>query len=395
MRWQADSQDDQAERDAGSRVLLATDQAALLDEVLRVAAAGGVEVEVASHVAALRPRWGAVPLVLIGTDLVAAVAAAGLVRRPGVVVVGRQADGSSADPSLASPTLAASQAPAALPTLFGVPGVWEGAVAVGAEEVLALPADDGVLADRLADLRDGPSRDGAVVCVVGGRGGAGASTLAAALARTAARRRRTLLVDADPLGGGVDVLLGAEDAAGLRWPDLAETQGRLAGEVLGNGLPRVGDLTVLSYDRVGATAVPPAAMVAALAAAARGFDLTVVDLPRTADEASLQALSRARLVVLVVPTQVRAAAAAERLCQVLPLPSAATGLVVRRTLGGKDYDPQAFADALQLPVWAVVGRQRNVPVAAEDRRPPRMSARSSLTQAAEILLRRLDAEQPA
>ena len=63
-------------------------------------------------------------------------------------------------------------------------------------------------------------RRGAAVAVVGGCGGAGASVLAAALAVTAVRHGgRALLVDCDPLGGGLDLVLGAEHVAGLRWPD--------------------------------------------------------------------------------------------------------------------------------------------------------------------------------
>jgi CO dehydrogenase nickel-insertion accessory protein CooC1 len=67
----------------------------------------------------------------------------------------------------------------------------------------------------------------------GGRGGAGASVLATALALTASRLDRpTMLVDADPYGGGLDLVLGAEKTGGLRWPDLAGTRGRVGGRTL-------------------------------------------------------------------------------------------------------------------------------------------------------------------
>ena len=62
-----------------------------------------------------------------------------------------------------------------------------------------------------ADDDAGPTRArGAVIAVIGGRGGAGASVFATALAHSATE---ALLVDLDPWGGGIDLLLGAETAS--------------------------------------------------------------------------------------------------------------------------------------------------------------------------------------
>lgn len=105
-------------------------------------------------------------------------------------------------------------------------GVWVRAVQLGAEHVLFLPDAETWLLDRIADAVEGVGPPARTVAVLGGRGGAGASTLACALAVTAARRGlRTVLVDGDPLGGGLDILLGGETAAGLRWPDLMRLTG--------------------------------------------------------------------------------------------------------------------------------------------------------------------------
>ena len=107
---------------------------------------------------------------------------------------------------------------------------WGLAELIGAEHVVVLPAAEPWLVDRLAEWRRprpaaAPPR---IVAVLGGRGGAGASVLAGGLAVTAARARlRTLLVDADPLGGGLDLVLGWEELDGLRWPAL--DRGRAAG----------------------------------------------------------------------------------------------------------------------------------------------------------------------
>ena len=65
---------------------------------------------------------------------------------------------------------------------------------------------------------------GEVVAVIGGCGGAGASLFAVALAQAATD---ALLVDLDPWGGGIDLLVGGEATPGLRWPDLALQGGRL------------------------------------------------------------------------------------------------------------------------------------------------------------------------
>ena len=91
-----------------------------------------------------------------------------------------------------------------------------------------LPDDELWLVNVLTEAAEGPQQAGPVLAVVGGRGGAGASVFAAAVAVAAVRDgERALLVDCDPLGGGLDLLLAAEDVAGLRWADISV--GRRAG----------------------------------------------------------------------------------------------------------------------------------------------------------------------
>src|SRR5690606_31593583 len=140
--------------------------------------------------------WERASLVLVGDDR--AVGLRGVPRRPGVVLVGRDPDDH---------------------------GVWERGVGLGAEAVLVLPADESRLVDRLADAVESVGGLARTVGVIGGRGGAGASTLACALALAAARRgERTMLIDGDPLGGGLEVLLGGERLDGLRWPALRDSR---------------------------------------------------------------------------------------------------------------------------------------------------------------------------
>jgi secretion/DNA translocation related CpaE-like protein len=191
---------------------------------------------------------------------------------------------------------------------------WHEAQALGAERVVVLPAAEAWLVDRFADhFQPLPSR-GRIVGVLGGRGGAGASVLSVALAVTARRRGLdTLLVDADPLGAGVDLVLGWERLQGLRWADLADAHGRISTPALVNALPGAGSLAVLSFDRSELDGVPAPAVAAALDAGRRGRDIVVVDLPRRFDEPSLVALAAADRVLLVAPAELRACAAARRI----------------------------------------------------------------------------------
>ncbi|MEU2790581.1 septum site-determining protein Ssd [Streptomyces sp. NPDC007100] len=266
--------------------LIVTEDDNLLDDLLRLCAAAGATPEVA-YGGSARGRgrgWAAAPLVIVGADCAPWLCGAG--RRGGVVLVGRSADDRR---------------------------LWELAVAVGAERVLALPDGESWLVDRIADAAEGVGPAAVTVGVIGGSGGAGASTLACALAVTAARAgRRTILVDADPLGGGLDVLLGGEKEEGLRWPAFAESRGRVAGGALEESLPRLHSLRVLSWDRGDCVAIPPQAMRAVVAAARRRGGAVVVDLPRRLDEAVVEALAQVDLGLLVVPAELRAVAAARR-----------------------------------------------------------------------------------
>ncbi|MEV6489792.1 septum site-determining protein Ssd, partial [Actinoplanes sp. NPDC051633] len=256
----------------------------LLDDLLRLAAAGGTDVDVAPDPAAARPRYGAAPLVVIGADQVDACARAGLPRRERVIIVGPD-EVSDRD--------------------------WRAAQRLGAEHVAVLPDAEAWVVDRFAESPRRMPR-ARVLAVTGGRGGAGASILAAGLAVTSVSSgRRTLLVDADPLGGGLDLLLGWEAVDGLRWPALARTGGQVDPPALLGALPSRGDLVLLSFDRAGGS-VPLEAMEATLDAARRGRDVVVIDVPRRLDDAAVLALQAAHRVLIVVPAELRAVAAAKR-----------------------------------------------------------------------------------
>ncbi len=288
--------------DRPARPLLVTADVDLLDELLRLVATAGVEADVAVDAAAARDRWGRAGCVVVGADAAAACLRSRLPRRPGVVLLAHGDD----------------------------PEVWQRAVGLGAEQVLLLPADELALTARLADAAENGLADAPLLAVVGGCGGAGATTFACALAVTAARSgQRALLLDGDPLGGGIDLALGGEGEPGPRWPALGGTSGRLPAAALADALPRMAGAAVLSWDRGPAASVTAEAVEAVVAAGRRGHDLVVADLPRSTDAPTRALLQAAAVVLVVVPAGVRAAAAAGRIAEAALTCARDVRLVVR------------------------------------------------------------------
>lgn len=161
--------------------LVVTADDTLLDGALRLCAAVGVTPVVARDTAAARKSWKTAPAVLVCADLVPALARADPPRREAVVVIGHT-----------------------------IEGLWPDAVALGAERVCVVPAEQELVTEILANAVEGHG-EACVVSVMGGCGGAGATTLAASLVLAgAARGLSSLLLDADPLGGGIDLVLGHE-----------------------------------------------------------------------------------------------------------------------------------------------------------------------------------------
>ncbi|WP_432944406.1 septum site-determining protein Ssd [Kribbella sp. CA-253562] len=344
-------------------VLLATADEMLLDDLLRLAAAAEVAPQVEKDLLGLRRHWQTAALVVVGQDLVDPFARTQPVRRPGVIVAGSETafsgprDRSPLSPSTTSPD---QRDRSIVPTLDDGT-IFRRALTIGAEGVYLLPGDEAALGDRLADTLDGGVRAAATFAFVGGCGGAGATTLAAAVAVTASRRGvRTMLIDGDPLGGGIDLALGSETGSGARWPDLLNAAGRVSAAALRAALPTVDGLAVLSWDRSDVTTLPPEAMRSVLGAAQRSSDLVVVDLPRRADPAAEEAFVRSTATFLVVPRDVRSCAAAARL--VRPLREVATDLrVVAREPGLGGLSAVDVAHHLSLPLAAKLRFDRELP----------------------------------
>ena len=287
----------------GARGILAVlAEPALREEVDRIAAAVGVRVVHADSTSPIpRKTWLAAAAVVLDEAAAEGCVRAGLPRRAHVIV-------------------ATDSEPAAT--------TWAAAIEVGARHVLRLPAQERDLVRELADAGESARGDGAlgeVVAVIGGRGGAGASLFAAALAHVATE---PLLVDLDPWGGGIDLLLGGETAPGVRWPDLALRGGRLNWSAVREALPRHRGICMLSGTRRGYE-LDAAAAEAVIDAGRRGGATVVCDLPRRFTDAAQTALDTADLVVLVSPCDVRACAATATIAAVLTAINPNVGLVVR------------------------------------------------------------------
>lgn len=351
------------ERAVTAAPLVVTGDLELLDGILAVAAAAGVEPTVTAEVGSVRPSWTGAPMVLVGADRARQLADLVLPRRGEVYVVGQDAERDE---------------------------LWRWSVPLGAA-VVGLPEGAGMLTAAMADVTGRRIGSGRVVGVVGGSGGAGASSTAAALAVAGAMQGLpTMLVDLDPLGGGIDLLVGAEGVAGWRWPRLEGAQGHL-GDLTGH-LPRISGLDVLSTareDDASQLAVDP--VKAVLQSATRSHRLVVLDLPRTLDAVTREALRRTDRTVLVTSAEVRGIAAAQLAVDGLREATNELTVVVRKPRVGA-VDPGLVSDALGLPLAGVVGEDNSLRHSAERGDPPGRSGRGQLARLSRRLLASLDLE---
>lgn len=349
-------------------LVLVTDPV-LADDVLRLAAAAGITPEVVPDVVAARRRWLSARVVIVDAAAGMACRSARLPARSGLVIVGRAERGD--EPADA---------------------IWQLASDLGADHVAVLPAAEPWLVDRLAAPQP-TGRRGRVIAVVAGCGGAGASVLSAALAITSMRLgRRAVLIDADPLGSGLDLAVGSDHPEGTRWPDLvASTDMAAAGSVL-DALPRVGELCLLCWDREQVCAIPADAMITALDAATRESDLAVIDLPRYPDESSVAALTRADLALVVVPAQVRAAFAAVRVAAIVG-PHCRRLECVVRVGGPAGLRARDIAKAIRLPLAGSLRPEPGLGADLEHGRAPGSKVRGPLARLTAQLVRRVVNEE--
>lgn len=340
---------------ATTGVLALVTDPALRDDVDRVAAAAGVPVVYAPEPSS-RKVWSAAAAVLMDVTAAGRCAEQSLPRRDRVVLVGR------GEPQVAD---------------------WKTAISVGAQHVVTLPRQDAELVAELSDAVESSRDDGrrgAVLAVIAGRGGAGASVFSAALAYHAPE---PLLVDVDRWSGGIDLLIGSEAEAGLRWPDLALAGGRLGLAALREALPNLNGIAVLSSGRSSAD-IDATALAAVIDAGRRGGATVICDVPRRSTAAVETALDAADLVVLISTADVRACAAAAAMAPWVSATNPNVGLVVRGPAPGGLRSTEV-AQGIGLPLLAAMRPQPGMAERLE-RGGLRLPRRSPLTSAARRVL---------
>jgi secretion/DNA translocation related CpaE-like protein len=349
---------------ASNGILALVGDPAIRDDVDRVAAAAGLPVVHASDPSS-RKVWTAAAAVLLDVAAARRCAHRALPRRGRVVLLVR------------SEPLATD---------------FQAAIAVGAQHVITMPAHDAALMAELSDAAEA-SRDtgrrGAVVGVIAGRGGAGASVFATALAQTAPD---ALLIDADPWGGGIDLVLGSERETGLRWPDLALQGGRLSYTALRDALPQRRGVSVLSGSRTGSD-IDAAPLGAVIEAGSRGGATVICDLPRRSTGAVETVLDAADLVVVIAPADVRSCAAAAAIVPWVSEVNPNAGVVVRGPSPG-GLRSADVAKIVGLPLLAAMRAQPGVADALECG-GLRLRRRSPLAAAARRVLAVLHQHQAA
>lgn len=332
-------------------IVLATNQDAVIDAVESTAAALGADVVRAASAEQVLARWNQARALLIGPDLAGAVASAGPRGRDDVFLVGFD--------------------PAQL-------GAWS--MPLGAS---VIPLPHGV-AWLSAVLSADPDDGAPVIAVTGGSGGVGVSTLSVGLAQAAANRGLSVaLVDADPVGGGIDLLVGAERAMGHRWPRLVGARGEV-GDIRGL-LPVVDGITVVSMARGDDDLPGPESVQAVLGSLTRHHALVVADGGRAGWGAARSLLRSADPALMVVSGGVRSVAAAT---QVLRSGDLREPGVVVRSVPGVRVPPEMVADALGLDLWGHLPHDGRLVAAAEAGDPP-WRARSRWARSVNRLLDRV------
>jgi secretion/DNA translocation related CpaE-like protein len=324
-----------------STVLASTDPI-MIDHVRTLALAGGEFVEVIDNANEIAKRWPTDQFIVLGAEMVSQ--AVGLPKRRNLAIVHWQYGALEVAPSQ----------------------LWQSALLLGAEHVVALPEGDAWLAERLTESMVNRGVLARLLIINGSCGGSGASTLAAGLAVAAERLgKKVLLIDGDINGGGLDLLLGAEASPGARWPELVHTSGRVSTETLLPALPSPHNVALISAARKMSENPTVQAWQSVINFGRNAFDVVLIDMPRhqVLDKEQWCPTDLECELWCVVPTRIRAVAAAAVALEHYRHLGMHAEVLVRQT--NRSMSAGDISRALGAPVRAVLPEDSSVSVAAE------------------------------
>lgn len=331
-------------------MLLCAKDPSLIEAVETTAIAVGVEVSVARGMDEASAGWSGAAVRLVAPEMAGRVSGLRRASGPGYVV-------GAVDTDLVGAS-----------TALGLP-------------VLALPAGTTRLAEVITAAVAQRKPHAMVIGLLGASGGLGVSTATVALALSAAASgATTTVVELDPCGGGLDLLLGAETQRGFRWPDLQHARGEL--EDIRESLPCVEDVAILSAAHSSFVAISEASVAAVLASLRRTNDYVFVDWGRGSADQTYEADE----LVLVIGGDVRSVSAARMRTSWLGVsPSRA----VVRSGPGRGVAPASAAEALGLPLLGELRHDKAVAPLAELGMLPTSRQARRLRRDASAIWRRL------
>ncbi|HXV93142.1 MAG TPA: septum site-determining protein Ssd, partial [Pseudonocardia sp.] len=204
---------------------------------------------------------------------------------------------------------------------------------------------------------------------------------------SAAGAAKVTLVDADPMGAGIEWVIGLDEPAGAGWATLQQSAGRLGSRSLRTSLPRRGDLAVLGWGEGPRGDLEAGVVREVVSAAKRGSGLVVADLPRHLDTGAAELLRRCDALLVVTPLTLPAVAAAAHAVRTLTPGVPRAFLVARGPATG--LDPAEVSRLLGVPLAAEMADQRGLAEAVELGVGPLPRRRGPLLRAVRTTLARV------
>lgn len=231
-------------------------------------------------------------------------------------------------------------------------------------------------------------RTGKIVACLGVRGGVGTSMVAANLGwhLSADLKRRIALLDLDPFGGPLDLLLGCESNRGL--PELLKNINRLDPQYVERSFLRVNShlfLLASGQDLAESGAIPIAEMVNLLSELKKLFHYIIVDCPGHGGDQVNQLINSAGAVVLVSESSVFATRETARVIKLVETRDVKVPLMLvvnqSRQPGRDELRLADFEEAVGRKASHVLPFDRDNAIRAENLGPPVVTGQGPLALA--------------